>query len=274
MYADRDEFIKKFREEHPNYLNNENDRTKSSRNGSSKKFKKRYDYLYNLDKEQRSKIEEKQKQKAIEEDQKEMIGCTFTPQISTRIKIKYNDKLKLNKVNNNTEQSKNTHTINDSLVARQEYWNNKKRSKLDSIIKLEEKKMLSECLFSPIIRSDDEIKWEIFQGRAENLVADPESYEQYIKRIKEKRERDQKEKQMELNKPGYGNIWKNKHLLPKSYSKKTFKTIENKHVRHQSYTNRKQLTDNNIRTNKDDVIDYQSAIKCLHQQLNSIKLLE
>ena len=274
MYADRDEFIKKFREEHPNYLNNENDRTKSSRNDASKKFKKRYDYLYNLDKEQRSKIEEKQKQKAIEEEQKEMIGCTFTPQISTRINIKYNDKLKLNKINNNTEQSKNTHTINDSLVARQEYWNNKKRSKLDSIIKLEEKKMLSECLFSPIIRSDDEIKWEIFQRRAENLVADPESYEQYIKRITEKRERDRKEKQMELNKPGYGNIWKNKHLLPKSYSKKTFKTIENKHVRHQSYTNRKKLTDNNIRTNKDDVIDYQSAIKCLHQQLNSIKLLE
>ena len=87
MYADRDEFIKKFREEHPNYLNNENDRTKSSRNGSSKKFKRRYDYLYNLDKEQRSKKEEKQKQKAIEEDQKEMIGCTFTPQILTRINI-------------------------------------------------------------------------------------------------------------------------------------------------------------------------------------------
>ena len=51
MYADRDEFIKKFKEEHPNYIYNDIDKTKSSRNGSSTKFKRRYDYLYNLDKD-------------------------------------------------------------------------------------------------------------------------------------------------------------------------------------------------------------------------------
>ena len=39
-------------------------------------------------------------------------------------------------------------------------------------------------------RNDDEIKWEIFEGKTENLVADPESYEMYIQRRNDKRQKD------------------------------------------------------------------------------------
>lgn len=281
MYADREEFIKKFKEDHPHYAINDNNSV--SRTIKAHKFKKRYDYLYQLDKEKRKKIEQQKKIKIKEQKEKELDECTFTPKISSNLYLKRNhsqNNLNLKQIKNfqtnENEKMKNTQTINDTMITRQHYWMNKRNNKLDNIMKLEGKKMLNECIFSPVIRSDNEIKWEIFQGKTENLVADPESYEQYIKRVKDKREKDKKEKLYEANKPGGGNIWKNKYLLPKSFSKKTFKTINNEKT-----TTRNKSTDKgrkiiNIRGNpsNDDLIDYESAIKCLHQELNSIKLME
>ena len=281
MYADREEFIKKFKEEHPHYIINDNNSI--SRTTKTHKFKKRYDYLYQLDKEKRRKIEQQKNIKIKEQKEKELDECTFTPKITSSSYLKRNysqNNLNLKQIKNfhtnENENMKNTQTINDSMITRQQYWMNKRNNKLDNIMKLEEKKMLNECIFSPIIRSDNEIKWEIFQGKAENLVADPESYEQYIKRVTDKREKDKKERQNEANKPGNGNIWKNKHLLPKSYSKKTFKTIHNEKtsIRNKSTGKNRKILNIGAKPSNDEFIDYESAIKCLHQELNSIKLME
>ena len=119
----------------------------------------------------------------------------------------------------------------------------------------------------------------------------------YIQRRNDKRQKDIQIKKEALLKPGTGNIWKNKYLLPRSYSKKTFHTIDNSKTkvlkRNYSYDKIRTVSDkqgkikrdqqskqttilegNNNNIQDEEYIDYYNAIKCLHQELNSLKLME
>ena len=124
----------------------------------------------------------------------------------------------------------------------------------------------------------------------------------YIQRRNDKRQKDIQIKKEALLKPGNGNVWKNKYLLPRSYSKKTFHTIDNSKnkvlKRNYSYDKIRTISDNKGKLNKvqhskqmmcfevnknnnnnhnnndEEYIDYYNAIRCLHQELNSLKLME
>ena len=77
----------------------------------------------------------------------------------------------------------------------------------------------------------------------------------YIQRRNDKRQQDIKVKKEELLKPGNGNVWKNRYLLPRSYSKQTFHTIDNSKnkvlKRNYSYEKIRVVPDNKGKVRKD-----------------------
>ena len=225
-----------------------------------KSSKKRFEYLYELDKAQRRKnIEQKKKYDKLKEE-KEINECTFAPRISSSRWGKTLTTSSNATIDQGVPQS--------SMLTRQEYWTTRRNEKLEKVKKEVIDKMLDECNFSPQIRSDSEIKWNIFNGKTETLVADPESYELYLQRVRGKREKDEKKRLEELNKPGSGNVWKNKYLLPESVSKKTFNTIEQTHKKSLSFFNQKHIS-----PIEESEVKYEDAVRCLHDELLSIKLM-
>ena len=85
----------------------------------------------------------------------------------------------------------------------------------------------------------------------------------------------------EFNRPGNGNIWKNKHLInspTKIFTNNLFKNYSNANVNKDFKKKRFSKSQKNIKNkhnyNNSCTIDYNNAVQCLHNELFSIRLMD
>ena len=212
-YRDRDEFIEEFL------------RKKGYKNDSfisSPKLiypiRQRWNYLYNLNKLYKSKLQDKRAQQRLLTEEKEMKECTFIPHLNKNLSfiIKTNNsKQNFNDNDNdkilNTKENENKSFLNLNLIERQNAWIKKKKSDLKEKIKKQQKEQMVECFFTPEINNENAIDKAKMKIKTITLLEDPESYSMYIKRLQKKREQIEKDKKIESLRPGNGNIWKKKY---------------------------------------------------------------
>ena len=123
--------------------NSENSIFNIENNPNQEKEIKIWDKLYELDKKQRKNLKIKEQIKQEEKYKKEKKECTFKPIIN-------NNPEYMNKnFYSNNEDSNYDKILN--FFSRQQFWNKRKKEKLNNLTNLEEKKELNECKFTPKI---------------------------------------------------------------------------------------------------------------------------
>jgi hypothetical protein len=105
---------------------------------------------------------------------------------------------------------------------RYNYWKTKKVdskclfiSELNELKKKEEESIVNACKFKPEIHANN-IKHNTHS--AKEIVNDPESYENYIKKRQLLKIQQLEEANRQANAPGSGNIWKDKLTIPKEFN--------------------------------------------------------
>ena len=246
-----------------NFINNNNNNIKFSYNNTNNNHKrtsslinnytkqKRWERLYQLDKVQREKLKRNREIQDNFRNQHELDECTFTPQIFNKF---YSN-------NNNKKLEKND---SENFLFRQNVWNRKRNEKMENIKKENENKFYDECFFSPKISTYD---IPYYEGSTSDIVIDPESYEAYINKKIKIRNLKKNEEQIEFNKPGSGNIWKNKNIINNNNNNNN--NNKNNSNRKLNKINDLVISNNN---NELDGIDYDSAKKWLHKELFEIEI--
>ncbi|MCQ2818483.1 MAG: hypothetical protein MJ252_14540 [archaeon] len=176
-------------------------------------IKSRWDYLHNLGKLKKEKLNEKIQQNKEKKEAELMNECTFSP--------------KLYKSN-----SSHNLYVEPNLIKRQIMWEEKKKSNLKKLKKFKKMTEKKECYFSPEINKKDDLEKSKMDSSAVHFLEDPESYELYLKRLNKKRENIEDQRKKEENAPGSGNIWRpkrNKYNTSYDYTKHeiTDKTLSN-----------------------------------------------
>ena len=237
-----------------NTTNNTNNHKRTSSLINNYTKQKRWERLYQLDKVQREKLKRSREIQDNYRNEHELDECTFSPQIYN--KFYSNNNINSININNNNNDSEN-------FLFRQNVWNRKRNEKMETMKKENENKFYDECIFSPKISTYD---IPYYEGGTADIVLDPESYEAYINKKNKIRNKKKEEKFIEDNKPGSGNIWKNKNII-------NFGDGEKK----------KNNSEKNLRKIKEDLfisnangelegIDYDNAKKWLHNELFSIEI--
>jgi hypothetical protein len=140
---DREEFIQNFRIQQG-----------LSRQPSENKFmhatiglEGRWEYLHQLEKLKRSKLEEQRNRKERELYEKELSECTFTPKLN---KVK-NYRILNTKLagNNQIDNYSLINKVDSNLLERQQSWSSKKNMKIEKIKQYQYEKNNEECFFKP-----------------------------------------------------------------------------------------------------------------------------
>ena len=216
QYKNRDEFIEEFLKKQGNTNNSF---------GTSPKLiypiRQRWNYLYNLNKLYKTKLQDKREQQRLLTEEKEMKECTFIPHLNKNNSYisKYNNNNKNNskhtfsnsKLIKNKDNDNSNSNIYLNLIERQNAWIKKKKEELNEKIKKQQKEQMEECYFTPEINNENAITKAKMKTKTITLLEDPESYSLYIKRLQRKREQTEKDKRKERLRPGNGNIWKKKY---------------------------------------------------------------
>ncbi len=171
----------------------------------------RWNELYNLNKIKQDKLREQIEEKKRKDEEDLIHECTFTPKINKN--LGFSDSFSI--TNNN--YSKNDSSYYLDYFQRQEIWNQKKQNKINILSKSLNDKNMKECYFSPEINKDNYLNKTKKNLKTINILEDPESYNQYIKRLKNKRNMEEIKKRIERLTPGSGLIWDNK---PKKFNLK------------------------------------------------------
>ena len=302
----RNDFIEQFQREHGYTnrtlnsninLNNSNLTTNASRISRS-----RWDYLHDLNKLQKVKLDEKRKLVKKEEEEQIMNQCTFSPKLNKSANY---GNLTINTDNNEI------HILD--MIQRQELWKNKQKERMDNLKKIEKEKEMKQCFFTPEINKENSLNKSHITYKATNLLEDPESYQMYIKRMQKKRDDDINKKKIEEQKPGSGKIWnsnpKNYDLkydytkpeISKSNNNKLYRSKSNPKLNSSKTSNNTKISYSNldkgkyyediyknVRKNLDEInnennsgenilytqaVEYGKAIDILHNELLSINLL-
>lgn len=178
--SNRDAFLEKFREQQGlSFISsntNQNEINKSKISNISE-GDGRWEYLYQLEKLKKIKIEEIRKQNQRDNLQKEYKECTFTPKLNKNRGSSYkniistanNSLLNLNNSKNtlqnsivNTEGNNPNAGLNEDnlyinynlqgdIHQRQKIWNSKKNSKIEEMKIKSNEKEIEECFFKPKI---------------------------------------------------------------------------------------------------------------------------
>lgn len=234
--------------------NNSHKRTSSLINNYTKQ--KRWERLYQLDKVQREKLKRSREIQDNYRNQHELDECTFSPQIYNKFFSN-----NINSINNDKNDSEN-------FLLRQKVWNRKRNEKMESMKKENENKYYDECIFSPKISTYD---IPYYEGTTADIVLDPESYEAYINKKNKIRNKKKEEQFLEDNKPGSGNIWKNKNIINFYFDEKKKSNTSNNSERNLKKIKEDLLFISNANGELEG-IDYDSAKKWLHNELFSIEI--
>jgi hypothetical protein len=315
ILQNRSEFIEQFQREH-NYSSNR------SFSGigidvNSNPLKERWNYLHDLNKLKLAKLEEQRKIQKLKDEENLYSECTFSPKLNKSYNYGHYSVNTSNMPNNNNNPDQTNNANNNSInytdyLTRQNLFMERKKKNIEDIKKAQNDKNMEQCFFTPEINKDNALNKSHITSKAINLLEDPESYNQYIKRLQKKRDDILKQKQIEDSKPGSGLIWTptvkkydlnydyTKHSissknLPRSNSKKSFKKKEklknyNNIDRDQYYEgiykqNHKKVnlnsmntyTLNNNNNNEDNLlfnqpIEFGKALEILHNELYSFNL--
>jgi len=315
ILQNRSEFIEQFQREH-NYSSNR------SFSGigidvNSNPLKERWNYLHDLNKLKLAKLEEQRKIQKLKDEENLYSECTFSPKLNKSYNYGHYSVNTSNMPNNNNNPVQTNNANNNSInytdyLTRQNLFMERKKKNIEDIKKAQNDKNMEQCFFTPEINKDNALNKSHITSKAINLLEDPESYNQYIKRLQKKRDDILKQKQIEDSKPGSGLIWTptvkkydlnydyTKHSissknLPRSNSKKSFKKKEklknyNNIDRDQYYEgiykqNHKKVnlnsmntyTLNNNNNNEDNLlfnqpIEFGKALEILHNELYSFNL--
>ena len=176
QYRDREEFIEEFLRKKDNSTNN-------SYISSSKliyPIRRRWNYLYNLNKLYKTKLQDKREQQRLLTEEKEMKECTFVPHLNKNLSYisKNNKNKKYNDSNSKLiKDIGNTSNIYLNLIERQNAWVKKRNEEINEKIKKQQKEQMEECFFTPEINNEDAtiIKAKM-KKKTINLLEDPESY--------------------------------------------------------------------------------------------------
>ena len=182
------------------YLNLFNNRNFFEKNDISTSGLERYDLLYNLNKLNKEK-EEDYRQKIIKQRElSELSECSFIPKINKDFNYKkniiFNNNSNIFSNNNNKmiysdksskEKIKSDemtdHIISD-LLKRQEMWVTNKNKKIEISKQLEKNKLKEKFIFVPEINKNNSKIFNDMKIDTQDIVADPESYKEYIDRNK------------------------------------------------------------------------------------------
>jgi len=188
-HNNRDEFLEKFKQDHrsevknireksTNKLNpNKNSSLRKSSNAINKTISVddnssnllkvsgidgRWDYLYRLEKYNKSKLEEKRKIKENELFQKDLRECTFSPKLNKSFNNQNNFISNFNTVSPDTYQEKdpveielptdeiiNSKILSGNMIERQQWWEYRKKLKIENIKHIQNSKDIKECVFQP-----------------------------------------------------------------------------------------------------------------------------
>ena len=149
----------------------------------------RYKRLYNLGKISQAKAEIYRQKMKEQRDIEELAECSFAPKINKEYKYKEA------KINSNkylyTDKSKKRHKGEDitdqivqDLLKRQEEWMNKKNKKIEKKKIIEKNRVNDELIFSPEINRNHQKIISDMKIETQEIVADPESYKEFIDRNK------------------------------------------------------------------------------------------
>ena len=202
---DREEFIEEFLRQ-KGYQNTSY--ISISTPGKNYPRRQRWNYLHDFNKLYKSKLQEKREIQRQIEDEKEMRECTFEPKLNKSISY-------INSGNNN--KSFNS-LLNLNLIERQEAFLAKRKNDIKLKEKEKQNSQMENCFFTPEINADDVLKKTKIKTKTINLLEDPESYSLYIKRLQKRRDEIEKEKKIEKERPGSGNIWEKKLRYRKNNS--------------------------------------------------------
>jgi hypothetical protein len=177
-YTNRNEFLEKFKQDHgintnKSKLNHKTTNNKknsysnnSNTNNNSNILKKsgmdgRWDYLYQLEKLKQSKLEEKRKLKENELFEKDLTECTFSPKLNKFKNLQYNfnsnsmikstsfQEKENSKNSLPTDENINSKIYSGNLLERQQWWEYKKKLKIENIRHNENTKNVKDCIFKP-----------------------------------------------------------------------------------------------------------------------------
>ncbi len=215
--------MRQFQSNNSSLLSNKNVYNNHSKRGiSSEHFyiikknnstrEKRWIKLYNLNKVRQNRLNKQIEEKRKKDDEDLISECTFSPKINKNLSLNHSFSI----MNNNNSKNENFfHSLN--LFQRQNAWNTKKQNKINFLSNSLIEKSMKECIFSPEINKDDYLNKTKINYKTNKVLEDPESYNQYIKRLERKREMEKLKKKNQRMTPGSGYIWNNK---PKKYDLK------------------------------------------------------
>ena len=202
----------------------------------------RYKRLYNLSKINQAKAELYRQKMKEQRDIEELAECSFAPKINKGYKYKeaqiiINKNLYTDKSKRRQKTEDITDQIVQDLLKRQEEWVNKKNNKIERKKIIENNRVKNELIFSPEINRNYQKVINDMRIETQEIVADPESYKEFIDR----------------NKKNLQNFSKNistNNIIIKDYNKNKKSLNNNKY----DYTEHKLLNKNiikNISFNKD-----------------------
>ena len=149
----------------------------------------RYKYLYNLNKINQAKAEIYRQKMKEKRDMEELAECSFAPKINKEYKYKemksFNNK---NSFSDKTKRREKEDDINaqiiQDLLKRQEEWVKKKNKKMEKNKLIIKNRTKSELIFAPEINRNKNKIINDMKIETQEIVADPESYKEYIDRNK------------------------------------------------------------------------------------------
>jgi hypothetical protein len=152
----RKEFIEKFKSQQQSHNNTFTENSKMINNPSNRelRFDGRWDYLHQLSKVKQSKIEQLRQVRKQEEQDKEMLECTFSPNVHKsrfQSNIFQSQNNEENNNNNKKERISLADFISQSVIDRQANWNQKKNLKIETMKNHQMEKDFHQCYFSPKI---------------------------------------------------------------------------------------------------------------------------
>ena len=149
----------------------------------------RYKRLYNLSKINQAKAEIYRQKMKEQREIEELAECSFAPKINKEYKYKevklLNNKNPFSDKTKRRERSEEiTDQILQDLLKRQEEWVKKKNKKMEKNKLIEKSKVKNELIFIPEINRNNEKVINDMKIETQEIVADPESYKEFIDRNK------------------------------------------------------------------------------------------
>ena len=149
----------------------------------------RYKHLYNLNKINQAKAEIYRQKMKEKRENEELAECSFVPKINKEYKYKeiksFNNR---NSFSDKTKRKEREEEITDQIIQdllkRQEEWVKKKNKKMEKNKLIIKNRAKSELIFAPEINKNKNKIISDMKIETQEIVADPESYKEYIDRNK------------------------------------------------------------------------------------------